>query len=96
MMVWEYGNIGYGVRMSRFAKVVHLFNELHPDRNSSSKYTVLRTLSRFRETGRVEDRPKVGRLIAVTNEENSANVMLDVVENPKTSIQLLALNHNMR
>ncbi|KAK9704437.1 hypothetical protein QE152_g28325 [Popillia japonica] len=52
-------------------------------------------MSRFLETGSVKDRPKVGRPVAVTKEENSLNVMLDVGWNPKTSIQQLALGHNM-
>jgi hypothetical protein len=56
---------------------------------------VTRTLSKFNETGSVKERLKSGRPKIVTNDENSFNVMLDVVENPKTSVQQLALNHNI-
>ncbi|KAJ8956458.1 hypothetical protein NQ318_010772 [Aromia moschata] len=43
----------------------------------------------------VKHRPKSGRPVSVTNEENSLNVMLDVVENPINSTQQRAVNHNM-
>ncbi|KAJ8947617.1 hypothetical protein NQ318_002626 [Aromia moschata] len=78
-----------------FDQVVVIFNELHPDREPLSKSTVSKTLQRFHETGGVKDRPKSGRPVSVTNEENSLNVMLDVVENPINSTQQRAVNHNM-
>lgn len=87
--------IGYGDITRSFAQVVIMFNELHPERESISKSTVSKTLHRFHETGGIKDKPRTGRPVTVTNEENSLNVILDVVENPKTSAQQLALNHNM-
>lgn len=87
--------IGYGDRTRSFTEVVNLFNELHPDRDLISKSTVSKTLSRFRETGSVKDRPKVGRPVTATSEENSLNVILDVMENPTTSTQQLALTHDI-
>ncbi|KAJ8933307.1 hypothetical protein NQ318_015301 [Aromia moschata] len=56
--------------------------------DSSTSYLVF---VRFHETGGVKDRPKSGRPVSVTNEENSLNVMLDVVENPINSTQQRAL-----
>ncbi|KAJ8946748.1 hypothetical protein NQ318_002578, partial [Aromia moschata] len=67
--------IGYGDRRRSFDQVVVIFNELHPDREPLSKSTVSKTLQRFHETGGVKDRPKSGRPVSVTNEENSLNVM---------------------
>lgn len=87
--------IGYGDRRRSCDEVVDIFHELHPDRERLSKSTVSKTLQRFHETGGVTDRPKSGRPVSVTNEENSLNVMLDVVENPINSTQQRALNHNM-
>jgi transposase len=87
--------IGYGDRKRSCAEVMTLFNEIHPNRQPISRSTVTRTWSRFNETGSVKVRPKSGRPKIVTNDENSLNVMLDVVENFKTSVQQLALNHNM-
>ncbi|KAJ8939126.1 hypothetical protein NQ318_012366 [Aromia moschata] len=66
-----------------------------PIGNLFSKSTVSKTLQRFHETGGVKDRPKSGRPVSVTNQENSLNVMLDVVENPINSTQQRAVNHNM-
>ncbi|KAJ8942234.1 hypothetical protein NQ318_003081 [Aromia moschata] len=79
--------IGYGDRRRSLDQVVVIFNELHSDREPLSKSTVSKTLQRFHETGGVKDRPKSGRPVSVTNEENSLNVMLDVVENPINSTQ---------
>lgn len=87
--------IGYGDRTRSFTEIVNLFNELHPDRHLISKSTVSKTLNRFRETGSVKDRPKVGRPVTATSEENSLNVILDVMENPTTSTQQLALAHDI-
>jgi transposase len=87
--------IGYGDRKRSCAEVMTFFNEIHPNRQPISRSTVTRTWSRFNETGSVKERPKSGRPKIVTNDENSLNVMLDVVENFKTSVQQLALNHNM-
>lgn len=87
--------IGYGDRMRSFEEVVNIFNGSHPDREPISKSTVSKTLRRFHETGNVKDRPKSGRPVSVTNEENSLDVMLDIVETPNISIQQLAVNHNM-
>jgi hypothetical protein len=78
--------IGYGDRRRSCAEVMTLFNEIHPNRQSIFRSTVKRS---------VKERPKSERPKIVTNDENSLNVMLDVVENPKTSVQQLALNHNM-
>ena len=87
--------IGYGDRTRSFSQVVNIFNELHPDREPITKSTVSKTLQRFHETGGVKDRPKSERPVSVTNEENSLNLMLDVVENPINSTQQRALNHNI-
>lgn len=87
--------IGYGERTRSFAEVMNIFNESHPNREPISKSTVCKTLRRFQETGGVKDRQKSGRPVSVTNEENSLNVMLNRVENPKMSTQQLALDHNM-
>jgi transposase len=87
--------IGYGDGRRSYAEVMTLFNEIHPNRQPISRSNVTRTLNRFNQTGSVKERPKSGRPKIVTNYENSLNVMLDVVENPKTSVQQLALNHNM-
>lgn len=87
--------IGYGENTRSFAQVVDLFNNSHPDREPISKSTVSKTLQRFHETRGVKDRPKSGRPVSVTSEENRLNVVLDVVENPKNSTEQLALNHDM-
>lgn len=87
--------IGYGDRRQSCAEVMNIFNEAHPDRQPISKPTIARTLKRFLETGDIKDRPKSGRSINVTTEESYMDVLLDVVENPKTSVQQIAINHNM-
>ena len=49
----------------------------------------------YRSFGNVRNRERTERPKNVTNDENSFNIMLDVTEKPKTSVQLLALNHKM-
>jgi transposase len=83
---------GYGDRKRSHQEACALFNETHPNRNPISKSTVTKTLKRFNETGSVTNRLKVGRPRICTNEENSFNILLDVVENPKTSVLQAALN----
>lgn len=53
-----------------------------PDKNVS-KQPVVKTIKRINEAGGVKHRPKA---------ENSINVMIDVVDNVKVSMQL-SLNH---
>lgn len=87
--------LGYGDRRRSYSEVVNIFNEIHPAREPISKSAVAKTFKRFRDTGGVRERPKSGRPKRVTNEENSLNVMLNLVENPKTSVRELALNNDM-
>lgn len=87
--------IGYGDRRRTHDEVRDLFNTAHRHRDPIIRSTVSRTLKKFTESGSVKDRPKSGRPRSVTNEENSLVIILDVVEQPQTSVQQLALNHNM-
>ena len=88
--------IAYGDKRRSLGQVVTLFNEMHPDRETIPKLTVSRTLRRFNETGEsVKERPKPCRPKTSTNDENALNVLLVTTENPTTSVQQLALNHNV-
>lgn len=87
--------IGYGDRRRSYAEVCNLFNATYPNRNPINKSTVCKTLRRFNHTGSVKNLGKSGRPKTVTNDENALNLMLDVVNNPKTSLTQLAANHDM-
>ena len=60
-------------------------------REPISKSTVSKTLRRFNETGSVKERPKTATKMMI----NDLIVHLDATNNPKTSVQQLALNHNV-
>lgn len=87
--------IGYGDRKRSHQEACAVFNDTHLDRNPISKSTVTKTLKRFNQTGSVKNQPKLGRPRTCTNEENSLNILLDIVENPQTSVLQVALNHDM-
>lgn len=87
--------IGYGDRRRSYSEVVALYNAIHEDREPIARSTVIKTLQRFDETGGVKNRQKPGRPKVATSEESSLNVLLDVQENPKCSVQQRALTHHI-
>lgn len=87
--------VGYGERKRTHEEVANLFNGVNHNRNPISKSTVTKTLQRYRHTGSVQNRIIPGRPITVTNEENSLAVLMNVIEQPKTSAHQLALDHGM-
>ena len=78
--------VGYGERRRSNTEVA-VFNETHPNREQVSRSTISKTLRRFNETGNVRNRQRTERPKSITNDENSFNIMLNVTENPKTSVQ---------
>lgn len=81
---------GCGDKTRSYEEVVHLFNDSNPDRPPIVKSTVSKTVTRFRDTGSVRDRPKIGRPKAATNDEKSLEVCLSVVENKHNSVRKIA------
>lgn len=88
--------VGFGDRKRGLQEAADLFNATFPDRMSLiSKSTVYRNLRKFNETGSVKNIPGSGRKRTATNEEKSLDVLLNVHEEPKTSIAKLALNNDI-
>lgn len=79
--------IGYGDRVRTQQEVVGLFNTKYPDRPITQS-TVSKLERKFRETGSVDDLPKVGR--PNINEETKLNVLLAMEENPHNSLRRIS------
>lgn len=60
--------IGFGDRVTTHVRVYYIFNDLHPERNPTSRSMVSKTLLRFNGTGMVKNWPKTGRPPTATNE----------------------------
>lgn len=60
--------------------------DLNPECPPISRSTVTRLVTKFNETGSVKDFPRSGRPKSATNEDKTLDVLLDVQDNPKTSI----------
>lgn len=86
--------VGYGDRKRSYKEVCMLFNQAHPNKNIN-KSTVAKTLKRFNDTGNVKNRGKIGRPKVKTDEQNSLNILIDLMDNPKVSVEQIALNHGM-
>lgn len=81
---------GYGDRTRSYEETAILFNSTNSNRNPISKSTVLRTVTRFNQTGSVKDKPRSGRPASVTNIEKSGLVLQAVIENPGTSTRKIS------
>ncbi|XP_020295795.1 uncharacterized protein LOC109860838 [Pseudomyrmex gracilis] len=71
-------------------EVTDLFNNTFPACAPILKSTVQRTVSRFAETGSVNDRPRSRRPRTATDADNSLEVLQSYVENPHTSLSKAA------
>ncbi|EFN76733.1 hypothetical protein EAI_04129, partial [Harpegnathos saltator] len=85
---------GFRDRVGSYQEVADLFNATHPDRNHISKSIVQYTVTRFLETGTVQDRPRSGRPKSATN-DMSLDVLLSFQENPHTSVPRKAQAHDI-
>ncbi|XP_025161887.1 uncharacterized protein LOC112590219 [Harpegnathos saltator] len=77
---------GFGDRVRSYQEVADLFNATHPDRTPISKSTVQYIVTRFLETGTVQDRPRSGRPKSAINNDMSLDVLLSFQENPHISV----------
>lgn len=85
--------IGWGDRQRSLQDACSIFNETFPGRNIS-KSTASRLLQKLNDTGSVRNRSKSGRRRTATNDDNALNVLINLYEEPKTSVPKLALYHN--
>lgn len=82
---------GWGENVRSYDAVRNLFNDSFPERNPISKSTVVKTVTRFQETGSVKDCVRTGRPTTVTGELASLDVLQHFVENPTESLRTVAL-----
>ena len=59
--------LGYGDRMRNLQEVCNIFNDKYPNRNPITKSTVSKINKKFRETGKVKDAARSGRLKSATD-----------------------------
>lgn len=76
---------GCGDNVRSYSEVAKLFNARFPERNPISKSTVFKTVGRFEETGKLEDRIRPGRTRKTDEVENI--VLESFVENPHLSLR---------
>lgn len=85
---------GYGDKQRSYQEVCDMYNNLHPDRHIK-KNAVFRTVERYRMTGSVKNRPRLGRPRTATSEEKKLDILLAIEENPKQSTNQLALDYEI-
>jgi len=76
-----------------YSAVVRLFNDTYPNRRIN-KFTVLKIIKRFRETGSVKNRSKSVRPSSATNEEQ-LDVLHTFIKNPNSSVNRVAQTHDI-
>jgi transposase len=79
----------FGENYKTLRETAEIFNQRHPDKIVHYS-TVSRIIQKFKELGSVENCYKVPHEKIVTNEENSINIVLSVVENPQQSTKEIA------
>lgn len=84
---------GYGDKTRSYREVCELFNARYPDRRIK-KSTVCRTLQRYEQTRSIKNVSRSGRPKTATSDENKLNVLLQLEENPRTSLAQQSLNLN--
>lgn len=84
--------IGCGDKVRSQNEVVQLFNEKYPD-SSVNQSTISRILNKFTDTGSVQNIKGRGR--QKIGEDTQLDVMLDVTENPQSSVRNLARHHGI-
>lgn len=81
----------FGDNYKSCREVANIFNERHPEKRISHA-TVAKVLQKFKSTGNVENqfssRPR--QCLITGDAENATNLLLHVVENPKTSVSHLS------
>lgn len=88
--------VGFGDKQRSLQAACDIFNATFPDRRTHiSKSTVSKVVQKFHKMGSVKNRPKSGRGKSATNEDISLDVLVNLQEEPKTSVPKLALYHNI-
>lgn len=86
--------VGFGDRRRSLQDACNTFNANFHNKNIS-KSTVSKIVKKFNESGSTKNRRKTGRSKSAINDNTSLDVLLDVLENPHTSISKLSLYHNV-
>ena len=87
---------GWGAAVQPYRTVINLFNEtFRADRTGIAISTARNLVTKFEQTGTIDDMPKSGRPKSATNDDTSLDVLLSFTEDPHSSTRRISQQHNI-